>query len=50
MRRSDEDYANRKIEAAKLFEEAKNNAMRRHIKHVDRGEKYCINCDLCNGD
>ena len=49
-RRSDEDYAERKIEAKKLFEEAKNNAMRQHVKHVDEGEKYCINCDLCNGD
>jgi len=45
----DKDYVNRKIEAKKLYEETKNNAMRRHIKHVDEGEKYHKYCDLCNG-
>ena len=48
--RLDEDYANRKIEAKKLYDEAKNYAMREHIKHVDRGERYCKNCNMCNGD
>lgn len=46
----DEDYKNRKIEAAKLYDEAKNYAMKEHIKHVDGGEKYCRNCNICNGD
>lgn len=33
-----------------LYDETRNCAMREHIKHVDRGEKYCKNCNMCNGN
>jgi len=32
-----------------LYDETKNHAMREHIKHVDEGEKWCKNCNMCNG-
>jgi hypothetical protein len=47
--RLDEDYVERKKEAKVLLDEAKNYAMRQHLEHVDRGEKCCKNCDICNG-
>jgi hypothetical protein len=33
----------------KLVEEAKEYAMRQHIKHIDEGIKYHENCGMCNG-
>ena len=32
-----------------VVEEAKEYAMRQHIKHVDKGEKYHKYCGMCSG-
>ena len=43
------EYDIRMKEHNQVVEEAKEYAMRQHIKHVDMGEKYHKYCGMCNG-
>ena len=44
------EYDIRMEEHKQVVEEAKEYAMRQHIKHVDEGIKYHKYCGMCKGD
>jgi len=44
-----EKFEELREEHEKMVEKSKEYAMRQHINHIDKGEKYHKYCSICNG-